>query len=142
MALLPARVKYRKQHTRGHRLDHVATAGNKLAFGDFGIQVLESGAITARQLEAARVAAGHYLGRIGKVWIRVFPHTPVTKHPAESRMGSGKGEVHYWASFVDGGAVIFEFAGVTEDQAREAMRRQSSKLPLKCRMIKRSGADG
>ncbi len=141
MAMLPARVKYRKQHTRGHRLDHVATAGNKLAFGDFGIQVLESGPLTARQLEAARVAAGHYLGRVGKVWIRVFPHTPVTKHPAESRMGSGKGEVNYWAAFVDAGTVIFEFAGVTEGMAREAMRRQASKMPLRSRMITRSNSD-
>jgi large subunit ribosomal protein L16 len=142
MALLPARVKYRKQHTRGWRLDHTAQTGNRLAFGDFGIQVLESGELTARQIEAARVAAGHYLGRVGKVWIRAFPHHPVGKHPAESRMGSGKGEVNYWAAFVDKGMVIFEFAGVTEDQAREAMRRQAFKLPLKTRMIKRSGADG
>ncbi len=137
MALLPARVKHRKQHTRGFRMDHVATRGNNLAFGDFGIQVLQSGKISARQLEAARVAAGHYLGRVGKMWIRIFPHTPVTKHPAESRMGSGKGEVEYWCSHVDAGTVIFEFAGVTEDQARETLRRQAFKLPLKTRMIKR-----
>ncbi len=142
MPLLPARVKYRKQHTRGHRLDHVATAGNTLAFGDFGIQVIESGAITARQLEAARLTAAHYLGRSGKMWTRVFPHTPVTKHPAETRMGSGKGEVNYWASFVDAGTVIFEFAGVTEEMARETMRRQAFKLALKARMIKRTGNVG
>ncbi len=142
MALLPARVKYRKQHTRGHRLDHVAQTGNKLAFGDYGIQVMESGGIPARSLEAARVAAAHYLGRNGKMWIRVFPHTPVGKHAAETRMGSGKGEVNYWASFVDAGTVIFEFAGVTEDQAREALRRQAFKLPLRTRMVKRSGNDG
>jgi large subunit ribosomal protein L16 len=139
MPLLPARVKYRKQHTRGFRLDHTAGTGNQLAFGDYGLQVLGSGKITARQLEAARVTASHYLGRVGKVWIRVFPHTPVTKHPAESRMGSGKGEVEYWASFVDKGTVIFEYAGVTEDQARQAMRLQSFKLSLRCRMIKRTG---
>lgn len=139
MPLLPARVKYRKQQTRGWRLDHVATSGNKLAFGDFGIQVLESGEITARQLEAARVTAAHYLGRSGKMWTRVFPHHPVGKHPAESRMGSGKGEVNYWAEFVDAGHVIFEFAGVTEDMAREAMRRQAFKLALRTRMIKRNG---
>ncbi|GDY14144.1 50S ribosomal protein L16 [Planctomycetota bacterium] len=138
MALLPARVKYRKPHTRGFRLNHVAGTGNKLAFGDFGLQVLESGKITARQLEAARVTASHYLGRVGKVWIRIFPHTPVTKHPAESRMGSGKGEVEYWASFIDAGTIIFEYAGVTEDQARQAMRLQSFKLPLRCRMISRT----
>jgi large subunit ribosomal protein L16 len=139
MPLLPSRVKYRKPHTRGSRLDHVATRGNRLAFGDFGIQVLESGEITARQIEAARVTAGHYLGRSGKMWIRIFPHTPVTKHPAESRMGSGKGEVEYWSTHVDMGTVIFEFAGVTEDQARETLRRQAFKLPLRTRMVKRLG---
>ena len=137
MPLLPSRVKYRKPHTRGNRMDHVASSGNRLAFGDYGIQVLESGEITARQLEAARVTAGHYLGRVGKMWIRIFPHTPVTKHPAESRMGSGKGEVNYWGSHVHAGTMIFEFAGITEDMAREALRRQAFKLPLKTRMIKR-----
>jgi large subunit ribosomal protein L16 len=142
MALLPARVKHRKQHTRGFRLDHVAQTGNKLAFGDYGLQVLESGEIGARQLEAARVTAAHYLGRSGKMWIRVFPHTPVGKHPAETRMGSGKGDVAYWASFVDAGTVVFEFAGVTEDQAREAMRRQAFKIALRTRLIKRTGTDG
>ena len=142
MALLPARVMHRKQHTRRFRLDHTATRGNKLAFGDFGIQVLESGKLSARQIEAARVAAGHYLGRVGKLWIRVFPHLPVTKHPAESRMGSGKGEVNFWAQHVDAGTVLFEFAGITEDMARETLRRQAFKLPLKTRMIKRTGNEG
>jgi large subunit ribosomal protein L16 len=141
VALLPARVKYRKQHTRGFALDHVAQTGNRLAFGDYGIQVLESGKISARSLEAARVAASHYLGRSGKMWARVFPHTPITKHPAESRMGSGKGEVDYWACCLDMGTVVFELAGVTEDQAREAFRRQAFKLPIKTRMIKR-GVEG
>jgi len=137
MPLLPARVIWRKQHTRRFRLDHMATSGNKLAFGDFGIQVTESGQISARQIEAARVAAGHYLGRVGKLWIRIFPHMPVTKHAAESRMGSGKGEVNYWAIHVDAGTVLFEFAGITEDMAREALRRQAFKLPLRSRMIMR-----
>lgn len=137
MALLPARVKHRKQMTRGFRLDHQATRCNNLAFGDYGLQVLQSGKITARQLEAARVAAGHYLGRVGKVWIRIFPHVPVGKHPAETRMGSGKGEVEYWCQHVDAGTVIFEFAGITEEMARETLRRQAFKLPLKSRMIKR-----
>jgi large subunit ribosomal protein L16 len=137
MPLLPARVTWRKQHTRRFRLDHMATSGNKLAFGDFGIQVTESGQISARQIEAARVAAGHYLGRVGKLWIRIFPHMPVTKHAAESRMGSGKGEVNYWAIHVDAGTVLFEFAGITEDMAREALRRQAFKLPLRSRMIMR-----
>jgi large subunit ribosomal protein L16 len=137
MPLLPARVKYRKQHTRGNRLDHVATSGNEVSFGEYGLQVLESGKIPSRSLEAARVAAGHYLGRNGKMWARIFPHTPVGKHAAETRMGSGKGEVEYWCAQVHMGTVIYELAGVTEDQAREAFRRQAFKLPLKTRMIKR-----
>jgi large subunit ribosomal protein L16 len=139
MAMLPAFVKYRKQHTRGHKLDHVASAGSTLSFGDFGIQTLESGEISARQIEAARVTAAHYLGRVGKMWIRVFPHTPHTGKPAEVRMGSGKGDVKYWAAKVDAGTVVFEMAGVTEEMAREAMRRQARKIPLKMRMIKREG---
>ena len=142
MPLLPSRVKYRKQHTRGFKLNHTATRGNKLAFGDYGIQVLTGGEISARQIEAARVTAGHYLGRVGKMWIRIFPHMPVTKHAAESRMGSGKGEVNYWAAHVDAGTVLFEFAGITEDMAREALRRQAFKLPLRTRMIKRDVNDG
>ena len=137
MPLIPARVKHRKQHTRGFRLNHTATRCNTLAFGDYGIQVLESGQISARQIEAARVAAGHYLGRVGKMWLRIFPHTPVTKHPAESRMGSGKGEVEYWMAHVDAGTVLFEFGGITEDQARQTLRRQAFKLPLRTRMVKR-----
>lgn len=139
MAMLPSNVKYRKQHTRGHRRDHVAQTGNSLAFGDYGLQVLESGTLSARQIEAARVTAAHYLGRMGKVWIRIFPHIPHTKKPAEVRMGSGKGEVAFWAAQVDAGTVVFEFAGITEDMAREALRRQAAKFPLKMRMIKRQG---
>jgi large subunit ribosomal protein L16 len=140
MAMLPSNVKFRKQHTRGHALDHVAQTGNKLAFGEYGLQALESGTLTARQIEAARVAAAHYLGRMGKLWIRVFPHTPHTKKPAEVRMGSGKGDVDFWGAQIDAGTVVFEFAGITEDMARETLRRQASKFPLKMRMIKRQGA--
>lgn len=138
MAMLPARVKHRKQQSRRNAASHVAQTCNRLAFGDYGIQALEPGRITARQIEAARVAAGHYLGKNGKLWIRVFPHTPVTKHPAESRMGSGKGDVDYWATWIDPGTVMFELAGVTEDMAREAMRRQAHKLPLATRLVKRT----
>jgi large subunit ribosomal protein L16 len=141
MPLIPSRTKFRKPHTRGSRLDHTATRCNSLAFGDYGIQVLESGRITARQIEAARVAAGHYLGRVGKMWLRIFPHTPVTKHPAESRMGSGKGEVDHWMQHVDAGTVIFEFAGISEDQARQTLRRQAFKLPLRTRMVSRQTND-
>lgn len=138
MAMLPARVTHRKQQTRRNKSGHVAQTCNSLAFGDFGIQALEEGRITARQIEAARVAAGHYLGKNGKLWIRVFPHRPITKHPAESRMGSGKGDVDYWATWIDPGTVMFELAGVTEEMAREAMRRQAHKLPLATRLVKRS----
>jgi large subunit ribosomal protein L16 len=137
MQLLPARLKHRKIHARGFRLDHTATRCNQLAFGDYGIQALESGKVTARQIEAARVAAGHYLGRTAKLWIRIFPQTSVSKHPAETRMGSGKGEIEYWCAHVDAGTVLFEFAGITEDMARETLRRQSFKLPLRTRMVRR-----
>ena len=137
MSMLPSRVKRRKQHTRSNATNHVATCGNELSFGDYGIQALKGGKLTSRQIEAARVAAGHYLGRTGKLWIRVFPHTPYTKHPAESRMGSGKGDVDHWGLWVDAGTVMFELAGVTELMAREAMRRQAHKLPLATRLVKR-----
>lgn len=141
MALLPAFVKHRKQHTRGFVFDHVATSNNRLEFGEFGIQSLASGEITARQIEAARVTAAHYLGRVGKLWIRVFPHMPITGRPAETRMGSGKGDVKYWGAHIHSGTVIFEMAGITEDMAREAMRRMASKFPLRMRMIKREGIE-
>lgn len=138
MAMLPSRVKHRKQQTRRNNPNHLAQCCNRLAFGDYGIQALEPGRLTARQIEAARVAAGHYLGKNGKLWIRVFPHNPITAHPAESRMGSGKGDVDHWATWIDRGTVMFELAGVTELQAREAMRRQAHKLPLATRLLKRS----
>ncbi len=133
--LMPRKVKHRKQH-RG-RMKGNSKGGTEVVFGDYGIQALEPGWITARQIEAARVTAAHYLGRVGKLWIRIFPHLPITGRPAETRMGSGKGEVKYWAQHVDAGTVIFEFAGVTQDMAREAMRRQSHKFPLRMRMITR-----
>ncbi len=138
MAMLPARVKHRKQQTRRNNPDHIAQTCNRLAFGDYGIQAMEPGQVTARQIEAARVAAGHYLGKNGKLWIRIFPHTPVTAHPAESRMGSGKGDVDHWMQWLDAGTMMFELAGVSEDMAREAMRRQAHKLPLFTRLVKRS----
>ncbi len=139
MPLLPKNTKYRKQHSRGHKPDRVATRGNKVSFGEYGIQVLEGGDITARQIEAARITVNHYLGRAGKVWIRVFPDTPVTSRAAETRMGKGKGAVDHWCAQVNAGNVLFEIAGVTEDMAREALRRQAHKLPLRCRMVKREG---
>mgnify|MGYP001099689432 CR=1 FL=1 len=137
MPLLPNNVKFRKQHTRHFHKDHVATRGNKVSFGEFGIQVLEGGEITSRQIEAARVSGNRLLGRNGKMWIRVFPHTPVTARAADTRMGKGKGNVSYWCAKVQPGTVLFEMAGISEEVAREALRRQAHKLPLKTRMVKR-----
>ena len=137
MPLLPSRVKFRRQHTRRKNLHQVSSRGNKVSFGEYGIQAIEGGEITARQIESARVTANHYLGRVGKMWIRVFPHTPVTGRPAETRMGKGKGDVSYWCAQIRPGTVLFELAGVSEDMAREALRRQAHKLPFKTRMIKR-----
>lgn len=139
MPLLPNNVKFRKQHTRSYDLDHVATRGNAVAFGEFGIQALEGGEITSRQIEAARVSGNRLLGRNGKMWIRIFPHTPVTQRAADTRMGKGKGNVSYWCAKIKPGTILFEVAGLSEDQAREALRRQAHKLPLKTRMVKREG---
>lgn len=137
MPLLPNNVKFRKQHTRSYDLEHTATRGNTVAFGDFGIQALEGGEITSRQIEAARVAAARHLGRAGKMWIRIFPHTPVTARPADTRMGKGKGNVSYWCAKIQPGTVLFEVAGLSQEAAREALRRQAHKLPLKTRMVSR-----
>jgi large subunit ribosomal protein L16 len=137
MPLLPSNVKFRKQHTRNYDLDHTATRGTKVSFGEFGIQALEGGNVTARQIEAARVTATRFLGRAGKMWIRIFPHVPVTGRPAETRMGKGKGNVSFWCAKVKPGTVLFEVAGISEEIAREALRRQAHKLPIKTRMVKR-----
>ena len=137
MPLLPSRTKFRKPHTRGYNYKRVASRGTKVSFGEFGLQALEGGEITSRQIEAARVTANHYLGRVGKMWIRIFPHTSVTGRPAETRMGKGKGEVSYWTARVRAGTVMFELSGVTEEMAREALRRQAHKLPIKTRMVVR-----
>lgn len=139
MPLLPRNVKFRKQHTRGTNFDHLASRGTKVSFGDYGLQALEGGEITSRQIESARVTANHYMGRVGKMWIRIFPHTPITGRPAETRMGKGKGNVTHWSAKVLAGTVLFELAGVPEDMAREAMRRQAHKLPIKTRLVKREG---
>ena len=137
MPLLPNNVKFRKQHSRGHDLKHVATRGTKVSFGEYGIQALEGGEVTSRQIEAARVTATRFLGRAGKMWIRIFPHTPVTGRAAETRMGKGKGNVNYWCAKVRPGTVLFEVAGIGEEIAREALRRQAHKLGIKTRMVKR-----
>lgn len=135
MALLPSRTKYRKVH-KG-RMYGNAKRGDTLAFGDFGIQALERERITARQIEATRIAITRSLKRKGKVWIRVFPHKPVTKKPAETRMGKGKGSVELWVAPVKPGTILFEVAGCSLSAAREALRLGDTKLPIKCRLITR-----
>ncbi len=133
--LLPKRVKYRRVH-RG-RMKGVATRGNKVNQGDFGIQALEPSWITSNQIEAARIAMTRYIKRGGKVWIKIFPDKPVTEKPAETRMGSGKGSPEYWVAVVKPGRVLFEIAGVSEELAREAFRLASHKLPIKTKFVKR-----
>ena len=133
--LMPKRVKYRKVQ-RG-RMTGAASRGNKVAYGDFGIQALEPGWITGNQIEAARIAMTRYTKRGGKVWIKVFPDKPVTAKPAETRMGSGKGSPEYWVAVVKPGRVLFEVAGVSEEVAREAMRLAAHKLPCKTKFVKK-----
>ncbi len=136
--LQPKRVKYRKTH-RGRRQGK-AQAGNELNFGDFGMQALESAWITSNQIEAARRAITRYIRRGGKVWIRVFPDKPVTKKPAETRMGGGKGLVDHWVAVVKAGRIMFELGGVGEKVARESIRLAAHKLPIKTKFVlKESG---
>ncbi len=132
--LMPKRVKYRKQH-RG-RMKGKSMRGNFVAYGQFGLQALEPSWITSNQIEAARIAINRRLRRGGKVWIKIFPHKPVTKKPAETRMGKGKGSPEYWVAVVKPGRVLFELAGVSEEMAKEAFRLASHKLPIKTRFIK------
>jgi large subunit ribosomal protein L16 len=134
--LMPRRVKHRKQH-RG-RMTGKAKGGSEITFGDFGIQAQEPGWITARQIEAARIAMTRHIKRGGKVWINVFPDKPVTEKPAETRMGSGKGNPEHWVAVVKPGRVMFELAGVNETLAREAMNRAIQKLPIKAKIIVRA----
>jgi large subunit ribosomal protein L16 len=136
--LMPRKVRHRKQQ-RG-RLAGPATGGTTVAFGDYGIQALEPAWVTARQIEAARIAMTRHVRRGGKVWIRVFPDKPVTKKPAETRMGSGKGSPELWVAVVRPGRILFELAGVNEELARAAMERAIQKLPMKARFVVRPGA--
>jgi len=131
----PKRVKYRKQQ-RG-RMKGKATRGNKITYGEYGLQALEPSWITANQIEAARIAMTRYSKRGGKVWIKIFPNKPVTSKPAETRMGSGKGSPDFWVAVVKPGRVMFEISGVTEEVAREAMRLAGHKLPCKVKFLKR-----
>ena len=133
--LLPKRVKYRRVQ-RGRRTG-IATRGNKVSNGEYGLQALEAAWIKSNQIEAARIAMTRYIKRGGQVWIKIFPDKPVTEKPAETRMGSGKGSPEYWVAVVKPGRVLFEMDGVTEDQAREAMRLAAHKLPLKCKFVKK-----
>ncbi len=133
--LMPKRVKRRRQF-RG-RMKGAAHKGNTVAYGEYGLQALECGWITSNQIEAARVAMTRFVKRGGKVWVDIFPHKPVTKKPAETRMGSGKGSPEYWVAVVKPGRVMFEMAGIPEEQAREALRLASHKLPVKCKFVKK-----
>ena len=136
--MMPKKVKFRKQQ-RGRRRG-LATRGAKVSFGDFGLQALEAGWVTARQIEAARIAMTRHVKRGGKIWIRIFPDKPVTKKPAETRMGSGKGAPDHWVAVVKPGRILFEMAGVPHDEATEAMRLASHKLPVATRVVAREGA--
>jgi large subunit ribosomal protein L16 len=133
--LMPKRVKRRRVH-RG-RMTGKATRGNVVSNGEYGIQATEPAWITSNQIEAARIAMTRYIKRGGKVWIKIFPDKPVTKKPAETRMGSGKGSPEYWVAVVKPGRVLFEIAGVPEETAREALRLAMHKLPVKCKFVTR-----
>jgi large subunit ribosomal protein L16 len=135
MAMMPKRVKYRKSQ-RG-RIKGRAARTNSVAFGEYGLQALESHWITARHIEAGRVAATHFLHREGKVYLRLFPHKPVSAKPLETRMGKGKGEPEFWVARVRPGMVVFEIGGVGEDVAKQALVRVAHKMPVRCRFVKR-----
>lgn len=135
MALMPKRVKFRKSQ-RG-RVKGNASRSNFVAFGEYGLQALERSWITARQIEAGRVAATHFLHREGKVYLRIFPHKPVSKKPLETRMGKGKGEPEFWVARVRPGQVFLEIGGIGEDVAKRALVRVAHKMPIRCRFVKR-----
>ena len=133
--LIPRRVKHRKQHHPSRT--GMSKGGTVVSFGDFGIQALEPAYVTNRQIEAARIAMTRHIKRGGKVWINIYPDRPLTKKPAETRMGSGKGSPEWWIANVKPGRVMFEISGVSEDIATEAMTRAIHKLPMKCRVVRR-----
>ena len=136
--LIPRKVKHRKQHHPRQR--GIASGGTSVTFGDYGIQALEHAYITNRQIESARIAINRHIKRGGKVWINIFPDRPLTKKPAETRMGSGKGNPEAWVAVVKPGRVMFELSGVDEELAREAMRVAGHKLPLRTKFVQREGA--
>lgn len=133
--LMPKRVKRRRVH-RG-KMRGQALRGNTVSYGEFGLMAMEPAWITSNQIEAARIAMTRYIRRGGKVWIKIFPHKPVTKKPAETRMGAGKGSPEHWVAVVKPGRIMFELSGVSEERAREAMRLAAHKLPIKCKFVKR-----
>ena len=133
--LLPKKTAHRK--VRKGKNEGVATRCNTVAFGDYGLMSLDNERVNSKQIEAARQAITRYIKRGGKIWIRIFPHTPVTKKPLDVKMGSGKGEPQFYVAKVKAGTVMFEIAGVTDEQAKEALRLASHKLPVKCKIIKR-----
>jgi large subunit ribosomal protein L16 len=135
MAMMPKRVKWRKSQ-RG-KIRGKALRGNTVSFGDYGLQCLAPGWVTARQIEAGRIAATHYLRREGRIYVRIFPHKPVSSKPLETRMGKGKGDPDFWAACVKEGTILFEIGGVEEDVARNALCRVASKMPYRCRFVKR-----
>ena len=140
MPLMPKRTKYRKMQKGRNR--GKATRGIKVTDGEFGLQAIEAGAIKSNQIEAARIAMTRYIKRGGKVWIKIFPDKPITKKPAETRMGKGKGAPEYWVALVKPGRVMFELAGVPEATAREAMRLAANKLPVKTKFVVRESVIG
>lgn len=137
--LSPKRVKWRK--VQKGKMRGKASRGHQLFFGEFGLQATECGKITAKQLEAARVAMTRYIKRGGNIWIRIFPDKPITKKAAETRMGSGKGNVEEWAAVIKPGRIIYEMAGITKAEAKEALRLADHKLPLQCKFISRDMPD-
>lgn len=137
--LMPKRLKYRKQHHPKRR--GVAKGGTKVSFGEWGIQAMTPAYVTNRQIESARIAMTRHIKRGGKVWINIFPDRPLTKKPAETRMGSGKGSPEWWVANVKPGRVMFELAGVSDEVAREALRLAMHKLPMKCRIVRREDGD-
>ena len=140
MPLMPKRTKYRKMQKGRNR--GKATRGIKVTDGEYGLQAVEAGAIKSNQIEAARIAMTRYIKRGGKVWIKIFPDKPITKKPAETRMGKGKGAPEYWVALVKPGRVMFELAGVPEETAREAMRLAANKLPVKTKFVVRESEIG
>ena len=138
--LMPKKVKHRKQ-MKG-RMTGTAQRGAEISFGEYGLKTLEPGWITDRQIEAARIAMTRHVKRGGKIWIRMFPDKPITKKPAETRMGKGKGAPDHWVAVVKPGRILYEIEGVTEEMAREAMRLAAQKLPVKCKFVSRAEQEG